>query len=449
MSPLLLIGAALAAEPSDISVTSVGAQSVQATSVGRFDPDLLLGQRLRWRLGNTPVTALANARFTIDPDGATTFEQSRVRTLGVAYSTPGLEVQVGRHALAYGGARLLDGVQVIGYPEGRRGWGFGGWAGLQADPFTTRPVVRPGVGPVVTYESSVWTGSAVGELVLGAEGFDHAGAILQATGNFAPRFFVHGRIDYLFPAGTASGLSDGIASVTWKPTDALTFDVNYNAFSSIRYQTLGALDPAVQRFVTRTNELDLQNLIEEDTVDPTIKHLVGAQVRLRPDTTGVRPLVGLSTRYRHHRDEDERFLHVSPQVGLLGLAGNRLELLADADVIYTEQSWRGSGGAVAVFDVLPDGAVLLDASARVLVDPVAYDGQLGYYADLFVDALAPTDTVVSFGASWTLEPSDAVGNDAGWAAFLRLQQWIRHRRPSTEPEPVLEAAQVDPIEERP
>lgn len=425
--------AAGATEPSDISVTSVGVQSVQSNALGAADPDLLLGQRLRWRIGEGPWSAHANARFTIDPDGPTTFEQSRVRSLGVVYGTGALELQLGRHALRYGGARLLDGVQVMAYPRGRHGLGVGGWAGLQADPFTTRPVVRPGAGPIVSYETSVITASAVGEIVAGPEGLDRGGVILQATGNWAPRVFAHARLDWLFPRGKPSGLSDGIVSVSWQPSRDWTFDLDYNAYSSIRYQTVGNLDPGVQRFVQRVDLLDLNNIVLGEAVDPTVKHQVGARAALQPQTSLPRPVISVDVGVRRHPDPAEQLVRITPRAGFAGLFWDRLEITGDVDLIHTELRWQGSAGAQLLFDALPSGAVVVDTSARVLVDRGAYGDRPGWYADLFVDAVAPTKTMIALGASWTHEPSDGIANDVGWAAFLWVQQWIR-RKPRPAPE---------------
>ena len=414
---------------SDRAVTTLGVQQIRTEAIDQDDVDLLVGQRVRWGLADQ-VTLLADGRFTVDPNGATSFEQSRVRSLGVVYEGAGASILAGRHALRHGGPRLVDGAQLLLHPGQRSNIDLGLWGGLLADPFTTAPTLRPGAGPVAALLGSIWSASALGEFVAGAEGLDRIGTLFQVRGNWAPRAFVNGRLDLLVTDGQGrSGLADAALAGTLRATDALTLSADVNAFSSLRYQTLAAVDPTVQRFTQRVADLDLQLVVLSDDLDPTLQTTAGASARLRPRTSSVRPILGLSGRVRNHPDPLERYARVGPQLGVAGLASDRLEILADGNLWSLEGRLQGDSGLNVLFDVTDGGTVLIDTSARALFDPVGYDSPTpGAYVDVFVDGVARSGTVVAVGASWTSEPSDAVGSDVGWGAFLRIQQWIRPKR---------------------
>ena len=452
MSPLLWSLVALGA-PSDLSVTSLGLQGARAESLGGNDPDLLLGQRWRWGMADD-LTFLGDGRFTIDTDSETTWEQSRVRTLGIALEGQ-TTLLAGRHSIRHGGPRLLDGLQVLAHPVNNPQLDLGGWVGLMPDPFDTQPLIRPGLGPTLAINGSTLSASALGELVFGSGGLDRVGALLQARGNWAPTLFLNSRLDWLLTdAQGRSGLADGAASVTYRPSDALTLDATYNAFSTLRYQTTGILDPTVRRFQQRVVDLGLDDPALADTLDPTIQQSVGAGVKLRPDGGGVQPVLGLSGQHRAHPVPEERFTRVGPQLGLIGLLSGRLELLSDLQVLLSEGRLLSDAGINAIWELSDSGAVLIDTSARAMIDPVGYgEARPGWYADLFVDGVTPSSTVIALGVSWTAEPSDVVGTDVGWAGFLRLQQWIRPGRGSAPaasrsgrggPSPKPPPAPVDP-----
>lgn len=429
MSPLLWSLAALGA-PSDLAVTSLGLQGARAEALGTNDPDLLLGQRWRWGLAEG-LTFLGDGRFTLDPSGQTTWEQSRVRSLGLALEGPTTAL-AGRHPIRHGGPRLLDGLQLLAHPGGDPRLDLGGWIGLVPDPFDTQPLLRPGLGPTVAFSGSTLSASALGEVIFGVAGLDRIGALLQARGNWAPTLFLSSRLDWLVLDGQGrSGLADGAASVSYRPTDALSLDAGYNAFSALRYQTTAALDPTVQRFQQRIEALGLDDPALSDLLDPTVQHSVSAGARLQPRGEGIHPVLGLSGQLRAHPVPEERFARIGPQLGLVGLLAGRLELRSDLQLMWLEGRTQSDAGLNAIWELSDDGAVLTDASARILLDPVGYGAaRPGWYADLFVDVIAPSATVIALGASWTAEPSDAVGTDVGWAGFLRLQQWIRPQRRS-------------------
>lgn len=432
----MLVGLApLAWAGDDVLVTSLGAGGVRAEALDAGDLDLLLGQRVRYEAAEGATVHL-DGRFTLDPDGATSWEESRVRALGVAFERPALTVLAGRAGLAHGGPRLVDGVQVLLHPDRGRTWSLGAWGGLVPDELTTAPLVRPGLGPIVGIERPAGSLTAVGEVVAGPVGLDRAGTFVQARAQSGRALRADGRVDWLFTDGEGrAGLVDGAAFVGLRPADALRVDLLYDAYSSLLYQARADLDPRVQRFAARIEEAGLGAGVVQDVVDPRLHHLLGATVRAEGDGA-LRPLAAVRGRARLHPDPVEQYARIGPQVGVGGLLGDRVELLADANVLWLEGHTQGDAGLTGILDLLADASATLDGSARVLVDPVGYGGRPGWYADLFVDALARTGTVVAAGGSWTAEPDDAVGEDVGWAAFVRVQQWFRPGAGAARREPV-------------
>jgi len=408
---------------SDLSVTTVGVQAMRADALDAQDTDLLLGQRVRWGLADH-LQALVDVRLTLDPDGATTWEQSRVRTLGVRYDHGAL-LLVGRHALQHGGPRLLDGAQLLVHPASIEALEVGAWVGLAPDPFTTRPLIRPGLGPVVAWSSSSVSASALGEVLWRPSGIDRVGGLFTTRVSWAPTLSLSGRVDWVAAdAQGRSGLADGAAAVRITPSDAVRLEAAYSAFSTLLYQTSAVLDPAVQRFQQRVADLDLQNIVLQDSVDPSLQQVVSGAIRVRP-TSAIAPLAGATARGRSHADPEERSLRVGPYVGVAGLAGGRLELVADGSWLWAEGRAQIDLGLGGIAELTQDGGLLVDASVRSMLDPLADSGRPGWYADGFVDVVAASGTVISAGGSATSVPSNIVGADVGIGAFLRLQQWIR------------------------
>lgn len=415
------------AAPDDLAVTSVGAQGVYDQGLAVGDVDLLVGERFRWTLADRAfaTVALADARFTLDPAGGDPWEQNRVRQLGVELAAPAWLVTIGRHPVVQGGPRLVDGVQVVG----RRGaWRFGGWAGLAPDLFTTRPMLRPGGGPIVAVDTPLAQASLVGEVLGTATGLDRVGLLAQTRVSRTPTWELLGRLDLqLTDADGTFGLADGFVAGKVRPGAGFTFDALYDAYSSIRYLETQLLDPDLQRYEARAEALGLVDLTPEDLVDPSLYHLVGGGAAWQ-GTGLVIPRVAVVGRYRHATAADDRYARVGPQVGLIGLA-DRVDLYGD--FVW---SWRGSAGARdevglnVVVDPMADGRLALDGSFRLLIDPV-FAGRAGWYTDLFVDLAAVDQFVLVGGLSATNEPSDVT--DAGLAGFLRVQH--RLQRPRREP----------------
>lgn len=422
-----LVASALAA-PGDVAVTSVGAQGVYDQGLATGDVDLLAAERLRWTLsdGSLATVALADARFTIDPvgdpdvaGGHDPWEQNRVRQLGVELVAPDWVVSLGRHPVYQGGPRLVDGVQVLG----KRGvWRFGGWGGLAPDLFTTRPVLRPGGGPIVAVEGGMAQASLVGEVLGTTTGLDRVGLLAQTRVARTPTWELLGRLDLqLTDANGTFGLADGFVAGKVRPGAGLTFDALYDAYSSIRYLETQFLDPDLQRYAARAEALGLVDLTPEELVDPQLYHLVGGGAAWQGQGLVI-PRVAVVGRYRHATLLDDRYARVGPQVGLIGLA-DRVDLYGD--FVW---SWRGSAGARdevglnVVVDPMADGRLTFDTSFRLLLDPL-FEGRPGWYTDLFVDLAAVDSFVVVGGISATNEPTDV--SDAGLAGFLRVQHWLR------------------------
>ncbi|MEZ4237551.1 MAG: hypothetical protein R3F59_15675 [Myxococcota bacterium] len=417
---------------SDVAVTSVGAQGFRAEAIGAQSADILLGQRVRWGVGDHGQ-ALVDGRFLVSPGAELPFDESRVRQLGYALEVPSLELLVGRHPVVAGGRRLVDGVQAVARPGQAHAAALGAWAGLVPDEFTTAPTTRFGAGPVLGYEvpvASVW---AVGDLVVGAGGVQRLAALTTTRAELGSRYQADGRLDWVFQDGAGgSGLADGAVTLLARPTAGVRFDGLYNAYSTLLYQSRASTDPRVQRFSQRIETLGLTEGITQDFIDPTLHHLLGAGARFAA-TGAIRPYFRAQARTQLHRDPAERYSRVGAGTGLGGLADDRLEFGVDGNLLWIDGEQGGDAGVSLLIEPVPDAVVAIDTSARLLFDPGDFQGAPGGYVDLFVDVAARSGTTVSAGGSWTSEPSDVIGADVGFAAYLRLQQWIRPpsaRRPA-------------------
>lgn len=425
---ILLLSAAYADpgeyRPPDLAVTSVGADVVSAQSIDAQDANFMLGQRVRWTVAGS-WRVLLDGRFIIDPAAEVTFEDSRLRELGLTGDTGPVSWWFGRQAVQRGGPRLVDGVQGLAHVRGDLA--LGAWAGLVPDEFTTAPTTRYGGGPIVAFDRGVASLSAMGDFVGSSEGLQRLGALLQARGEIGSRLQADGRLDWLFDDALGnSGLADGSVFLQYRPTHRIRLDGFYDGFSSLRYQTRSSLDPNVQRFATRIEALGLEAGITQDEVDASVHHLVGGTFRATTDGD-LRAVLNVRARTLFHPDPTERYDRAGVLVGAAGLLGDQLELDLDANALSLETGLSGDAGVLATFT--PDGldAMAVDASVRALFDP-AFAGAPGWYADLFVDLVLASGTSVSAGASWTDEPSDLLGQDVGIGGFLQIRQWFRPGR---------------------
>jgi hypothetical protein len=413
------------AAPDDQAVTSLGTQLVYTQGLGRFDVDPLVGERLRWTVG-PDARLLADARFTLDPAAADVWEQQRVRTLGVELGSGAWIVAVGRHPVAYGGPRIVDGLQVLHRPAGSA-LTIGAWGGLAPDLFTTRPMLRPGGGPVIAWDLPAVQASLVGEVVGVPTGLDRVALLTLVRVAPGAAVDVSGRLDaQLAPGGGGLALADGALFGRWRPAPTVRLDALFDAYSSARYLESASLDPDLRRYAARVQALALADGITAELPDASLYELVGAGAAWQ-GRSDLAPRVALTGRYRHHATVASRYATIAPQVGLFGLAGGRLDATLDGSVI-----WHGDAGVREelglgwVVDPTGDGRVTFDASGRWITDP-GFDGKPGWYADLFVSCLGAGPLVLVAGASVTYEPS--VVPDAGAAGFV----WLQHRVERHEP----------------
>ncbi|MEQ1569253.1 MAG: hypothetical protein ABMA64_26690 [Myxococcota bacterium] len=430
-------GAQAPALPPDVSVTSLGVQTWSDSALrelgGATDADLQLGERLRWTLAGEPgegsgALLLVDARFTVDPaSDATALEWSQVRQLGVEVLTGRWTVDLGRSLVYRGGPRLVDGAQALYAPSPTVRVGV--WGGLLPDLFTTRGfesgVIRPGGGPIVVYETSSAQLSAVGEVATYDGAIDRVGALVQSRYSFERALDLAGRVDAEVQGPVGARLVDALLSVGSDPSETVHVDAMYDAFSSYRYQGSETLDPRLQRFADRMQQLGIELGITQDTRDPTLNHLVGASARYRSEADGLAPRFGLTGRYRYHPNEDDRYVRVNPAAGLAGIGGV-VDLTADANYLVVGGDTQVDGGLLVYLEPA-DGAVAVDASARLIWAPEQISG-LGYYTDLYLNLVSPDlDLLFIAGVSAQSERDLTNQDDVGFGAFVRMAKYLRHR----------------------
>jgi hypothetical protein len=423
----LLVGAALAG-PSDEALTYVGGQGAWTQSLAAGDADLLVGERARWGLadfGEARALALADLRVTFDPDAEARWDQSRLRALGVRIESPAFAVDVGRSAIWQGGPRLVDGVQA----RATNGdWTFGAWGGLAPDLFTTRPMLRPGGGPIVAWTRGRARASLVGEALFAGGGLDRAGLLALASLSGGPAFETNGRLDLqLADAEGRFGLSEGAVTARFRPSDDWRFLAGYDAYTSLRYLRTEGLDPDVRRFTERLDALGVQDAVLEDLYDPRAFHFASLDAQWQPAGGLPVPRVGLAARYRYHPDPALRYARIGPRAGWVA---DRIEVNADATWLRTDAGPQEELGVQILVEPTSDGRLALDGSVRAIVPPGGLSHGPGAYGDLFVDWLAPGGFVVIAGASALWEPSDVA--DLGLAGFVRVQHRLRREDQSLE-----------------
>jgi len=424
---LLLLSPAHAAPPqgSDVLSTAVGAQAVHSSAVGQTNLDLMLYERARLTFAESDdftAKLLADTRFTIDlSEGYDTFEWNQVRQLGVRLQKPSWTLDLGRHPVYRGGPRMVDGAQFLVHPS--TAVDVGVWGGLLPDLFTTTPRLRPGGGPVVAYSKPSFQASLVGEVALaeGGGGLDRMAALAMARGSFDRLFELSGRADLELLGDDGPHLSDLYALSITRPSDAVRIDVLYNAFSTYKYQLGELQDPKVQRFAERIAQLGIDLAITQDELDPTVHHQVGGGVQVQPDNDGdTAPRIAADVRQRFNDNELNRFSRVHAQLGLVDLPmAGRLDLLADGNLIAADGETQLNPGLLAIWEPGEEGWFAIDLSGRALINP-EYDG-MGWYGDLFLDAVTSSGVVVNVGTSLISEPDPALDvPDMGLMGYLRL-----------------------------
>ncbi len=419
---VLLLVALPAWAQGDRAMSSVGVDALWDAGAREGDVDLFVGERLRWTLqdGVSTDRLLLDGSLTYDPVAALPLERLHVVAFGLERATDAIIVDVGRHPVQWGGPRLVDGAQVIA----RNGdWHYGGWGGLAPDLFTTLPQLRYGGGPTLAWLQSSRQVSAVGEVLFADGGFDRAGLLVQGRVARDPEMEATARLD-LQATTSAVGLADGSAVVRYRPHPAIRYDASYEAYSSYRYLSSSDLDPTLVRFAERIEALGIAAGITQDTLDPTLYHLLGAGVRWAPDHDAhAAPVASVAGRARLAPEADDRYGRVSGRVGAAGLAAGRLEVALDGSATVRGDEFYADVGVVATYEPPVESALLVEASARLLAGP---DGP-SRYGDLFLSWLSkaergprPVLDCGLFGESG----EDQGFEDAALGGFVRASLWV-------------------------
>jgi hypothetical protein len=314
---------------------------------------------------------------------------------------------------------LFDGAELLWHPG--TAWDLGAWAGASPDRFTGRPEARFGGGPVVAWTTSKAQASLAGEVLWAAGGLDRASILALAGADAGPGTGISGRLDVqITDAAGRFGLADGAIFGRWRPTPGLDLAVMYDAYGAERYLLTQDRDPALSRFAARADAAGVTTDNPQDTLDPTISHLTGVDLRWRPKGDG--PRASLVERYRYHADPTRRFFRVSPSAGAL-LVDQRLDLGIDGNLLWIDQKWRGDAGITASAELTKQRTLDLEGSGRMLLDQSAFSGRKGWEADLFVDAVARSGFMVSAGFEWTYEPWTDFP-DVGYRGFLAITKRV-------------------------
>lgn len=435
ISCLLLAGPAAAQttpppRPPDLSVSTVGAQTWTSSALGATDLDVSLAQRLRWTLGGrerpgADTLLYADLRVTLDPTGGDPpFEWAQLRQLAVAFDAAKWQLELGRTAVHRGGPRLVDGVQALYEPTGKLDLGV--WAGLAPDLFTTMPALRPGGGPIVAWTSSRLQASLVGEALVFQGEVDRVGALAMVRASAERLLEGGGRLDVELVGPEGTRLADGQVYALAMPTSFLRLDALYEAFSSYRYVTSEVLDPDLQRFAQRLEALGLALGITQEVRDPELNHLLGAGVRLQPETEGAAPRVQVQGRHRLAPDPENTYTRASPQVGVVNV-GQRLDVLADGNLILLDEGTQIDGGLVVFLEPVVEGPVAFDGSLRVLLAPELLAGP-GWYGDLFVNVVSEELALLMTGGFSVATEPDVDQQDAAFGAFVSVSKVLRPSR---------------------
>ena len=173
-------------------------------------------------------------------------------------------------------------------------------------------------------------------------------------------------------------------------------------------------------------DLGLALGITQDELDPSLHHQVGGNVVLQPDNDGAAPRVQVQARQRFNKNELNRFTRLGAQGGVVDVAlAGRLDILADGNLIFADGETQLNPGLMFLWEPGDEGWFAVDTSARLLINP-EYDGAMGTYADLFLDAITPIDLAVNVGMSIISEPDAAVEvPDLGLMGYARVSYYVR------------------------
>lgn len=414
---------------SDVSVTTIGARGDLSVATGGLsDLDLLLTERLRWRvLPSLPgVTRVwADGRLVVDTNGEVLVERSRLSRFAISSVVNDLELDFGRSVVRYGGPRLVDGLQ--GQWKFNKAFYFGGFGGFAPDLFTTLPRSRVGGGVFASFNAFGFRGSALMERQYSNGSVDRTAALFQLRFESLPGISFSSRLDVQEDQGSDWRIADAGAFASIAPNEAWKFYGDYHAYSSYRYLETQDLDPAIQRFAKRAEAVGLITGIPQESPDETLYHQVGGKVRWNKDLgSGPQVMASLLFRARTSAMEGTDYVLVAPNVGVQDWAGGRLGSFLDASVRQLSDGFAGDVGTTVSVQSTGDLDWVFDSSVRALFAP-EYEGTLGVYVDSFLDWGFKKSWVVSAGGYAALE-HDTVVEELSFGGFLFVSYRVRPDR---------------------
>jgi hypothetical protein len=226
-------------------------------------------------------------------------------------------------------------------------------------------------------------------------------------------------------------LADATVFARIDPMDDLRIDVGYDAWSSLVFLVTEKRDPAITRFAARSQAAADDPFVPQDAMDRTTYHLlsVGSTYRYDIGEQGLRLDARLGGRYRYHKDFHARFLRGDLHLDLRGLLSHRLDLGLSVAGFH----WGGGPGTeVGVrgwVQLDKPGRLALDVSGEVVVRPLEGASYWAptFYADAFVDWVAPDGLVLSAGYAF-INSEDLDRWDSYHALLLRLGWRFDSRR---------------------
>jgi len=412
------------------SVSTIGLKGdLSVAAGGASDLDLLLYQRLRWKVlptlpGDTRLWI--DGRLTLDTNGEVLLERSRVTRLGTTTQSGKLEMSVGRSNVKYGGPRLVDGLQGLWSPNAT--FAAGAWGGLAPDLFTTLPRARYGGGVIASFNSFGFRGSMTTETLIAEGALDRAGALFQLRFETLPTISFTSRLDVQLGPDSERKIADAAVMGSLVPSAGVKLSADYHAYSSYRYLETQDLDPGIQRFSKRVVDLGLVTGIPQDSPDETLYHQAGTSARWSTELeNGVRPSAALLLRGRTTDDPLKRYVMVSPSAGAHDLFHGRFGATVDANFRLNEAFFAGDAGTTFSVQSTGESDWMVDTSVRLLFSP-AYEDFPGLYSDVFVDFSALDSLVFSAGVYAAFE-NDEIVDELSFGGFLLASFRARTPRP--------------------
>jgi hypothetical protein len=410
----------------DVAVTTLGARGDLSVATGGLgDLDLLLTERLRWRvLPSLPGTTRvwADGRLVVDTNGEVLLERSRLSRLAVSSVLNDLELDLGRSVVRYGGPRLVDGLQ--GLWKFNKAFSLGAWSGFAPDLFTTLPSSRLGGGVFASFNALGFRGSALMERQYSKGSVDRTGALLQLRFESLPTISLSSRLDVQQDQDSKWRVADAGAFASISPNEAWKFYGDYHAYSSYRYLETQDLDPAIQRFAKRAEAVGLITGIPQESPDQTLYHQAGTRIRWKKELeSGPQVMASMLLRARTSSMEGTDYVLLAPNLGIQDWASGRLGSFIDASFRKTEEGLAGDLGTTVSVQSTGDLDWVLDSSLRALFSP-EYDGVPGAYLDSFLDWGFKKNWVVSAGGYAALE-HDTIVDELSLGGFLFVSYRVR------------------------